>query len=107
MEEAEFIHGRRACPRLIHDGKIQHLSSPQQLHVPDILCSERYAAEVTCGNLTYLFTRHDLGDHKVSSSTHAWLPHRKRTLIECGYATASGLESCANVRLLLRRLRHL
>lgn len=67
MESADIIHGRRACPRLMH-GAIQQRFESQQLHAPDILCSERYAAEVTCGNLTYLFTRHDLGDHKVSHS---------------------------------------
>lgn len=64
---ANIIYGRRTCPRLVH-GEIQQQFDPQQLHAPDFLCSERYAAEITCGNLTYLFTRHDLGDHKASQS---------------------------------------
>ena len=72
---ADFSHGRRACPRLINRVAVQ--GGDQHLFAPDVSCSERYAAEITCGNLTYLFTRHDLENQKARKTiAHACLPAR-------------------------------
>ena len=74
---ADFTHGRRACPRLINRVVVE--GADQQLFAPDVSCSERYAAEVTCGKLTYLFTRYDLKDHKA----------RAVACVSCRHAPAS------------------
>lgn len=65
---ADFSHGRRVCPRLINRVAVD--GADQQLFAPDVSCTERYAAEITCGNLTYLFTRHELEDHKARHCMH-------------------------------------
>lgn len=39
-------------------------ASPSGLAIADLRCSERFATEVRCGNRSYLFSRHDMGDHR-------------------------------------------
>ena len=53
---------RDACKPLLNDGTAEPIGTP----VPAVgmLCSERYATEVACGNHSFLFTRHNLGDSR-------------------------------------------
>ena len=41
-----------------------HASPPLALRIGDLRCSERYVAHVRCAGRLFLFSRHDLGDHK-------------------------------------------
>ena len=65
-----------ACPALTLEGqRLQSSVPPSQLHLVGQQCSERFVTEVACNNRSYIFSRHDLGDHSwydtlVRSSSH-------------------------------------
>ena len=56
-----------SCPALTPEAQQLQSSgpsSPSRLALVGLRCSERFATEVACSNRSYLFSRHDRGDHR-------------------------------------------
>eukprot|EP00315_Gephyrocapsa_oceanica_P047595 CAMPEP_0185522462 /NCGR_PEP_ID=MMETSP1366-20130426/82877_1 /TAXON_ID=38817 /ORGANISM="Gephyrocapsa oceanica, Strain RCC1303" /LENGTH=131 /DNA_ID=CAMNT_0028133707 /DNA_START=13 /DNA_END=405 /DNA_ORIENTATION=- len=75
---------RQQCKPLLDDGLSSHAAAPRLVRA--MLCSERYATEVSCGNHTFLFTRHDPGDSRHYDTRVRTLEPRDHLLGDLGFS---------------------